>query len=192
MNKEIQDIISSASEKLSKKRFRHSLGVMYTAANMAMRYDADIEKASIAGILHDIAKEYSDSKLIEVCTKNDIIITDYEMKKPYLLHGKAAACIAAKKYNIKDEDILSAIAYHTVGKKEMTTLEAIIFIADYIEPNRKIVPGLPEIRKEAFVDYNKAAAMILRNVIDYINESDKNLGIDGDTMGTFEYYKKYL
>lgn len=192
MNKELQSIISITSDRLSKKRFRHSLGVMYTAANMAMRYGVDIERASLAGILHDIAKEHSDSKLIEICNKNNVSISNYEMEKPYLLHGKAAACIAAKKLDIDDEEILSAIAYHTVGKKEMTPLEAIVFIADYIEPNRKMVPGLPEIRKEAFNDYNKAVAMILRNVIDYINGSDDYGDIDEDTLETYEYYKQYL
>ena len=191
MNKELQKIISDLEDRLSNKRFRHSVGVMYTAASLAMRYGIDINKACTAGILHDYAKELSDEKLMDICKKDDVIITDYEKEKPYLLHGKAAACLVKNKYDIDDEEVLSAIAHHTVGKVRMTPLEAIIFIADYIEPNRKMIPGLTEIRRESFNDYNKACCMILENVIKYINEIADD-EIDEDSRITFEYYKRYL
>lgn len=112
-------------------------------------------------------------------------------RKNHIFFMVRPACLVKNKYDIDDEEVLSAIAHHTVGKVRMTPLEAIIFIADYIEPNRKMIPGLTEIRRESFNDYNKACGMILENVIKYINEIADD-EIDEDSRITFEYYKRYL
>ena len=138
------------------KRFEHTLGVEYTAAALAMRYGSDIDSARAAGLLHDCAKCLSDEKRLSICRKNHIPVTEVERKNPFLLHAKAGAYLAREKYGIKDPDILNAIRSHTTGRKNMSLLEKIIFVADYIEPGRKHAPNLTDIRKLAFLDINRA------------------------------------
>ena len=117
---------------LDRDRFEHSEGVMYTAAALAMRYGENLEKAQIAGILHDCAKCIPDNKKLKICEKNHIEITEAEKCSPFLLHAKVGAYIAKEKYDIEDAEILDAIACHTTGKPDMTLLDNIIYISDYI------------------------------------------------------------
>ncbi len=169
------------------KRFEHTLGVEYTAAALAMRYDCDVWAAQIAGLLHDCAKCLTDEKRLSICKRNKIPITAVEKKNPFLLHAKVGAYLAQKKYGIKDEDILSAIRSHTTGRQNMSTLEKIVFIADYIEPGRTHAPSLAEIRKLAFVDLDRAFLRILEDTLDYLNETGGD--IDPMTEETWKYYK---
>lgn len=191
MNKEIRNIIDDLSKYMSRKRLRHSIGVMYTAGCLAMRYKSSLHDAYLAGILHDCAKEYDDSELISMCRKNNIEITDYEMANPFLLHGKAGAYIAEEKYGIKSPDILGPIIFHTTGRAGMTLPEQVIFVADYIEPNRKPFDGLEQVRHTAFLDIDKTCALIIDNCIKYLNgKGCKDMG--ADTVKTYDYYKKYI
>lgn len=191
MNKEIQNIIKELDECISKKRLRHSIGVMYTAGCMAMRYNVSVDNAYYAGILHDCAKEYTDNELLKICKKNNVPVSDFEKENAFLLHGKAGACLAAKRYGITDENILNPIKYHTTGRVAMSVPEQIIFIADYIEPNRAMFDGLEEIRHMAFVDLDKACAMVIDNCINYIKSTGR-LKLGEDTIKTYDYYKQYL
>ena len=124
-------------QKLNDKRYIHSIGVEYTAANLAFLYGEDVKRARIAGLLHDCAKCIPTDEKLKKAKKLGIPINSSEKANPDLLHGKLGAYYAKEKFGIKDEEILSAITYHTTGKPEMTLLEKIIFVADYIEPNRK-------------------------------------------------------
>ena len=171
----------------SEKRFAHTKGVQYTAMCLAMKYDEDIEKASLAGLLHDCAKHLSDEKLIALCDENDIETTDIERKNPVLLHGKVGALIARKKFKIEDEDLLNAITYHTTGRPGMSMLEKIIYVADYIEPGRDKMDRLPEIREAAFTDIDSALKMILEDTINHIKS--KGYVMDPMTEKTFLFYK---
>ncbi len=173
--------------KVSEKRFEHSLGVEYTAACMAMVHGADVEKARIAGLLHDCAKGIPTKEKLEKARKNGIFVTKYEEKNPEMLHAKLGAHYARYKYDVHDEEILDAIASHTTGKPAMTLLEKIIFVADYIEPNRKPIKELDEIRKEAFTDLDACVLHILRNTIAYLQTSKEEM--DYATQMTYDYYK---
>ena len=172
---------------LDRDRFEHSEGVMYTAAALAMRYGEDLEKAQIAGILHDCAKCMPDSKKLKICEKNHIEITEAEKMSPFLLHAKLGAYIAKAKYDIEDTEILDAIACHTTGKPAMTLLEKIIYISDYIEPMRNKASNLEEVRKMAFVDLDEALFKILSDTLVYLEKSSKKM--DPMTMQTYEYYR---
>ncbi len=174
--------------KLSPKRFEHSIGVEYTSAAMAMTYGIDVNIARYAGILHDCAKYLDNDTKIKKCLKHNIPISDFELENPELLHAKLSAYYAKKKYDILDEDILSAITYHTTGRPNMNTLEKIIFIADYIEPNRKPLNEIDLIRKEAFVDLDICIAHILKNTIEYLVKN--NAIIDNISIETYKYYNK--
>lgn len=173
-----------------KKRFEHTLGVTYTAACLAMCYDIDTERAETAGLLHDCAKCLSNDKKISLCKKQSIEINMTEAKNPFLLHAKAGAYLAEHKYGIRDEDILNAVRYHTTGRPGMSMLEKIVFIADYIEPGRNHSARLPELRKLAFQDLDKALVEILKDTLRYLKGTNNE--IDPMTQKTYDHYKKLL
>ncbi len=174
-------------ETLDNKRYEHTLGVAYTACCLAMRYDCDIQDAMIAGLLHDCAKCLSDKKKLSICDKFNISVTHTEENNPSLLHAKVGAHFASTKYDVEKEDILNAIRFHTTGRPAMTLLEKIIYIADYIEPNRKQAPNLDIIRNLAFQDIDKALVKILSDTLDYLKECNEQM--DPLTQETYEYYK---
>lgn len=178
------------SEELDKKRYAHTLGVAYTAVSLAMAHGTDMYNAYLAGLLHDNAKCISSEKKRKLCKKYDIVLNEAEDKNPDLLHAKLGAIRAREKYHVEDRAVLEAIKYHTTGKPAMTELEKIIYIADYIEPNRKMLPGLPEIRTTAFRDLNRAMVLILKNTLAYLRE--KGVFIDPMTLKTYEYYKEEI
>ncbi len=180
-------LLSDELEKcLSEKRFQHTLGVAYTAATMAFMYDVDSHNAFIAGMLHDCAKCLPIEEQLEICKSGKYEVSDTERVNTGLLHSKAGSILAKDKYNITNQEILSAIKFHTTGQPAMTDLEKIIFIADFIEPNRKMIIDLPEIRKEAYQDLNKCVTHILKNTLSYLNEKDAVK--DDMTQKTYEYY----
>lgn len=181
--------IRKAVEKIQDaRRFEHTLGVEYTAAALAMRYGSNMENARTAGLLHDCAKCLSDEKRLSICKKNHIKVTEVERKNPFLLHAKVGAYLAREKYGIKDPDILNAIQNHTTGRKNMSLLEKIIFVADYIEPGRKHAPNLAEVRKLAFMDIDRTLLMILRDTLQYLKASGGD--IDPMTEETWRYYSQ--
>lgn len=172
------------------KRYMHILGVQYTATALAMAHGADLKKAELAGVLHDCAKYMTDREQLAMCEVNGISLTEVERENPALIHAKLGAYVAQKKYNIEDEEILSAIRYHTTGRENMTLLEKIVYIADYIEPNRSFDSepyGLSEIRKKAYADIDKALLMILENSVSHLQKSGK--AVDELTLLTYEYYR---
>lgn len=175
-------------KELNYKRYEHTLSVAYTAANLAMVHGSDPETALIAGMLHDCAKCISSHKLIAICRKNNIDISEVEMNNPSaLLHAKAGAVLAKEEYGIDDEDILNAIKYHTTGRPNMSSLEKILYIADYIEPGRKHAPNLKQIRSMAYQDLDKTLFKILEDTLSYLASAEGQ--IDPMTMETYEYYK---
>ena len=174
------------SEELDKKRYIHTIGVAYTATSLAMAHGTDLYKAYLAGLLHDNAKCISSEKKRKLCKKHGIVLNEAEEKNPDLLHAKLGAVRAKEKYQVTDEAVLNAIKYHTTGKPAMTELEKIIYIADYIETNRKMLPGLSEIRRTAFGDMDKAMILILQNTLSYLKEKDAS--VDLLTQETYEYY----
>ena len=169
-------------------RLEHTIGVAYTAASLAMRYGADMEKALIAGYLHDCAKHMSGEELLKICKKNDLEVSEVERENPAsLLHGKVGAFLAREKYGVEDEEILSAIYYHTTGHPAMTLLEKIVFLADYMEPGRDKAPNLPMIREMIFKDIDKALLQVLEDTLVHLKASDKP--VDDMTQKTYNYYK---
>lgn len=175
-------------ENLDAIRYEHTMGVMYTAAAMAMRYDLDLQKALVAGLLHDCAKCISSDKKISLCEEHGITISESERKNPSLLHAKLGAFFAEEKYGVKENDILEAITYHTTGRPNMSLLDKIVFIADYIEPNRVQAPHLEQIRKLAFEDIDACLYMILEDSLAYLQTRSEV--IDPMTEQTYLYYKK--
>lgn len=173
-------------KELDEDRYQHTLGVMFTASALAMCHGEDIRKAEIAGLLHDCAKCIPNEKKLKLCNEYGIEVTRTELKAQYLLHSKLGAYLAKVQYGIEDEDILSAIRWHTTGRPNMSQLEKIIFIADYIEPARNKAENLGEIRQLAFRDLNRTVLRILEDTLHYL---DKGHGeVDEMSRSAFRYY----
>lgn len=186
----IEKIKKKLRHHLDKARYEHTLGVMYTAAALAMVYRTDINKALLAGLLHDCAKCIPGEKKIRLSEKYGLSVNQAEKMNPGLLHSKLGAYLAKSKYGVKDQEVLDAICYHTTGRPQMTLLDKIIYIADYIEPNRYQAPNLEEARRMAFVDIDACLYMILKDSLAYLET--KNEAIDPMTEKTFQYYQEEI
>lgn len=156
---------------LSEKRFEHSLMVEQEAVKLAGIYGLDVQKARIAAIAHDYAKSYSDEDLIKISKKYSIEIDEIQENFPQLLHGPVAACICNDKFGIIDQDILNSISNHTTGRKGMSMLEKIIYLADVIEP-RRYFPGINIIRNKALSDIDSALLSACNGTLIYITQEN--------------------
>jgi len=179
-----EQIYDKLKEVLSPKRFKHSLGVMETAVKLAEQYGADVKKAELAGLLHDCAREMKVEDILKICRQNNIKTDDISLMQPKLLHGPVGSIIAREEYGIEDEEILSAIYCHTTGRKDMSTLDKIIFLADYIEPGRDF-PGVDKAREAVFEDLDKGMVVSLMGIIKHLVE--KKALIQMDTIETWNY-----
>lgn len=162
---------------LKKSRYEHSVSVMNTAVKLAEKYNEDTFKAQTAGLIHDCAKNLSDEEILNILKEHGYIIDDVCRCYPKIMHGTAGSIIAEEIMGVHDKDILSAVKYHTTGKKNMNTLEKIIYLADYIEPLRDF-DGVDEIRKEAQADLDGALIKAFDRTIEYVVESGNPLHID--------------
>ncbi|MCQ2957513.1 MAG: bis(5'-nucleosyl)-tetraphosphatase (symmetrical) YqeK [Candidatus Gastranaerophilales bacterium] len=144
----MENIISWLKENLSEERFIHSISTAKTAKELARKYNVDDNKAELAGLLHDCAKEFSHEKMLEIIKNNNLDVNEDEIKSKKVLHAPVSAYFAKTFFKVTDEEILSAIRFHTIGKINMTTFEKIIFLADKIEPETRIEPYFEELRKE--------------------------------------------
>lgn len=177
--------------RLSERRYAHSLGVAVTAACMAMRYDVSlVEKAYLAGLVHDSAKCLSDEELLSAAEEAGIPVNEFEKRSPALLHAPCGAYLARELYGVTDEEILSAVRLHTLGKPGMTTLEAILYVSDYAEPDRPDVPSFRAIREAAFRDLSEACFLTAKAAVDYTRS--KGQEVDPRSLETMEYYRKKM
>lgn len=184
----IAKIQKKLKKELDEDRYRHTLGVMYTSAALAMCYGADLEKAQVAGLLHDCAKCIPNDKKLKLCEKYEIPVTKIELDAPFLLHSKLGAYLAKTKYEVEDEEILQAITWHTTGKPEMTLLEKIVFLADYVEPMRWKAENLDQIRELAFHDIDRAVYRTLHDTLQYLKSGSGE--VDEMTGSACLYYEK--
>lgn len=186
-NVSLKKLRHAMEKTLEPKRYEHTLGVAYTAASLAMVHEADVEKALIAGMLHDCAKCMPFHKQIAVCEKHNVSLSEVERtENSPLLHAKAGSTLARIEYGITDNDILNAISYHTTGRPDMSTLEKIIYIADYIEPGRKTLPNLSMVRKIAYQNLDDTMRQILNDTLEHLKE--KGGSIDPMTKETYQFY----
>ena len=167
---ELVEIRKKLKKEQDKDRYEHTKGVMYTAGCLAMAYGYDMQKAML-------------------CEENDILISSVERENPFLLHAKLGALLAKTEYDVTDPLILHAIKVHTTGEPDMNILDMIIYIADYIEPNRNKAANLDRVRELAFHDLDVCMAEILHDTLVYLKKRGGN--IDPTTQMTYEFYKHY-
>lgn len=185
---EFRELRKLLKKEVTKSRYEHIIGVEYISAALAMRYGADLYNAELAGLMHDCAKCIPGDEMLALCKKYNIYISETEERSPYLLHGKLGAYFCRHKYNITDEEVLAAITYHTTGRPGMTLLEKIVYVADYIEPQRDKASDLSYLRKIAFIDIDEAVYQITKGTLNYLGD-DNNPSIDSLTRETYDYYK---
>lgn len=161
------EIKNKLKDHLNQHRYLHSVGVMEEARRLAQIHGADVDKAEIAGLLHDCAKNFSGDEAIRLLRFYGTEPDEIQLKTPQLLHGLLGYYIARDQYGVEDEEILNAIYWHTTGKAGMTLLEKIIFVADYTEPGRTF-EGLDEIRQAACHNLDQCIALCADSTIRYI------------------------
>jgi predicted HD superfamily hydrolase involved in NAD metabolism len=154
---------------LSGRRYRHCVNVARSAEELALRYGTDPEKARIAGILHDITKEWTIAKHMEFIEKHEIKITKFELASKKLLHALTGSCYVKRILKINDRDIINSIKYHTTARRGMNTFEKIIYIADFISAERNF-PEVEKMRKFAAQNLKTvmpiATELVLRELLD--------------------------
>lgn len=182
----IMDHISSS---ISSKRYRHSINVSDTAGKLAEHYGYDAEKARLAGLVHDCAREYDMTRLKNCLTEEGIEADELTLELRELLHGPAAVYVCRRVFGIEDGEILNAVRYHTTGRENMSLLEKIIYLSDFIEPER-CFEGVEELRRLALENLDKALLAAFDSSIQYI--ISKNGLIHINTVLSRNYLLKEL
>lgn len=190
MDRKIIEIQQKLQHELDEERYQHTLGVMYTSAALAMRHCCDLEQALLAGLLHDCAKCIPNKEKISICQTQGIPVSDVERANPSLLHAKLGAYLAKEQYQVTDRNVLNAISSHTTGRPEMTLLEKIVYIADYMEPGRRNLPNMDDVRFLAFQDIDACLLRILKDSLVYLKT--RKMPIDPMTEQTYIYYDQTL
>jgi len=171
---------------LKPKRVAHVKGCEEEAVRLANRWGADADDAAEAAILHDITKKLVLSEQLHLCERYGIMVDSLEMENVKLLHAVTGAAVAKDLFGVPDE-IYNAIRWHTTGRPDMALLEKIIYLADYIEPNRDFA-GLTELRKLAYENIDAAMSLGLSMCLEELKAG--NIRPHGTTASALEYYKK--
>ncbi len=171
---------------LTEKRYRHSLGVMETAVEMAEIFGVDTEKARLAGLLHDCAKDVERNKRIPLCKELGVHLDAVKKDQKGLIHADLGAKMVETEFGITDIDIINAVKYHTLGRENMTDLEKILYLADIIEPNRVPFEGIEELRSLCKTNLDCAMLFALDRSIEYIQHRHKKL--HSQTLAAQQYF----
>lgn len=166
---------------LTEHRYQHTLGVMETSISLAEKYGADVKKAEIAAIFHDYAKFRSKDEMKEIIQSQGLP-QDLLLYNTELWHAPVGAYLVEKEAGVHDSEVLDAIRYHTSGRPNMTLLEKVIYLADYIEPGRHF-PGVEEVREIAKESLEKALVKAIQNTILFLMK--KNQTIYPETFYTY-------
>lgn len=168
---------------LKAKRVPHVLGVEEEAVRLAEKYGADVEKARVAALLHDCTKRLEPEEHYALCERYGVTLDPVERSAPKLLHAKTGAALARAVFGV-DDAVYNAVLYHTTGRADMTMLEKVIYLADYIEPNRDF-DGVDELRAAVYEDIDKGLALGLRMSIEEIEE--RGGAVHGHTREAYEF-----
>lgn len=164
---ELGKILEKLSSELGQPRYTHSLNVAEVAVRMAAHYGVDREKAYYAGLLHDCGKSYKGDAARDFIKKIGYEADEIELTQTRLLHGAIGEYLALHAYGFSDPELLAAIRWHTTGRAGMSILEKIIYIADYIEPDREF-EGVSEMREEAFRNLDRCVVLCSDSTIRHI------------------------
>ena len=170
---------------LKHARIPHVLGTEQEAVRLALRYGADVDRARTAALLHDCTKRLEMDEQLALCAKYGIELDELEQRALKLLHAKTGAAVARDRFGVDDE-IYSAIFWHTTGHADMTLLEKVIYLADYIEPTRSF-PGVDTLRAACYEDLDKGLLMGLEMTVEEMKE--RGNPVHSATLAAIEYLK---
>ncbi|MDP4107717.1 MAG: bis(5'-nucleosyl)-tetraphosphatase (symmetrical) YqeK [Bacillota bacterium] len=178
---EREQALKMVKTQLTEHRYQHTLGVMETAISLARKYGVDEKKAELAAIFHDYAKFRPKDEMQQIIVSqgmaNDLLEYNSE-----LWHAPVGAYLAEVEAGLSDKEVLDAIRFHTSGRRGMTKLEKVVYLADYIEPGRHF-PGVDEVREMAKVDLDDALIKSVQNTIMFLFK--KNQAIYPETFHTY-------
>lgn len=172
-----------AKKRLSAKRYQHTLNVRRMAVKLAKRWGADPEKAALAALLHDTAKELPREEMLQILKDNDIMAENAQNRPSPVWHGICAAILAQTQWGVEDEEVLSAIRCHTTGKPGMSLLDEIVFLADMTSAERDY-PEVDYLRKLEKEDIHRAMREALEMNLHWLEESGKP--VDEETRAALE------
>ncbi len=173
-----EEILERLKNTLTEDRFAHTMGVVDASESLALRYGCDVNKARIAALCHDCAKNLDLAELKKLCKKYKIRLDNVSKCEGRLLHAYVGAHLAKEEFGVADPEIFDAIYYHTTGKRDMSLLCKIIFLADMIEPGRRNLEFLDEIRRMAYIDLDRAIIMEFDSTIAYVIKMERLLHPD--------------
>ena len=182
----LDEMQKKLEQMLSPERYRHSLGVMETAEAMARRFGENAEKAKLAGLLHDCAKDIDKALMVDMCEELGVELDDIKREQRSLIHADLGAKMLETEFGIKDPEIINAVKYHTLGREHMTNLEKILYLADIIEPNRKHFDELDELRSLCETNLDCAMLCACERSIQYVQRKHKTL--HSQTLLTQQYF----
>lgn len=174
MKVDLEVLKKELQEQVNEKRYLHSLGVASTAKELALKYGENPEKAEVAGILHDIAKFWDAEKLKVYIRTSRELENDLLLYNEELWHGPVASIYVQERFNITDQDIINSIRFHTSGRENMSLLEKIVCLADYIEPMRNF-EGIDYIRLLADESIEESLLAALDGTISHLIKSKKKI-----------------
>lgn len=149
-------VLAWLADNVPPPRLNHILRVEQTSVELAKHYKLDVEKAAQAGLMHDLAKYFKPQKLLVMARAEGLEIDEVMMATPHLLHADVSAIVARDTFGVEDEEILQAIANHTLGRPGMSLLSCIVFLADSIEPGRGDTPELETLRQMSYQNLAQA------------------------------------
>ena len=181
-------LLEKMAELLPEKRLTHCLGVERAAIELAQRFGVDVEKAGLAGLLHDYAKKLSDQEFLDLIDRHQL---DPDLKNwgNNVWHGMVGIYKIQEDLGVKDTEILRAIEIHTVGSGTMSELDKVVYVADYIEHNRDF-PGVDKARELAKRSLNQAVAYETARTVEHL--AHKGIPIYPQTLETYNAFVGYL
>lgn len=184
MNRE--EALQEVQPHLTNSRYEHTIRVVETAVALGSRFGENQQKIELAAAFHDYAKYWNKEEMKKIIMDNDLPadMLDYHDE---LWHGPVGAVLVREKYGIDDQDIFNAIVWHTTGHAQMSKLEKIIFLADYIEPGRNFL-GLEEVREAAERDLDEACFLTSRNTIAYL--VSRKMLVYPETINAYNAFQK--
>ncbi|NLW40752.1 MAG: HD domain-containing protein [Tissierellia bacterium] len=186
-----QWIFEKLKEDIGTERYEHSIRVMKVCEELAKHYHYPVEKAKLAGLLHDCGKLQGQINLLKMASDFGIILDNITKINKELIHSPLGAEIARSKYNIEDDEILKAIRYHTTGRENMSLLEKIVYIADLIEPARNF-EGVDKIRALAHQNLDKALLFAIDNTLAFLIEKGNIIHLDTIKARNHIVISKYM
>lgn len=183
-NEEVKLVLKDNHE-----RYWHSISVAITAVTLADIHGANKDDCLVAGILHDYCKCLSTEEMLTMCEEHNVNLTEEDKNADGCIHGFLAAKVCKDKFNISEE-VYNAIYYHTCGRPNMTVLEKIIYIADFIEPLRRFRDKVEDVRILAYTNIDKAIVLSSEQSLNFLNRTNKF--VHSNTIKTLEYYKNKI